>query len=269
MTAGTSAIDAALADERLDEAIALVTARLRASPADPDARLLLAELLCLAGEFERADKQLTILAEQDDARPVRIASLRHLLRAATARDAWYLQGAVPALLAAPTPLQRAAMALSVAMRDGGPDAIAAALAEAEALRPVLNGEADGAAFSGLREADDRSAWFLDVFSQDGGYLWVEWSRVATLRFAGPPRRPIDLLWREARLVLHDGTEADIVVPAQYVAADATAAQRLARATDWEEGPGGVVSGRGQRVWLVGDEPRDLLSLGQLVFAAAP
>lgn len=267
MTESGNPVAAALSAGRLEEAIALVTATLRAAPADPEARLLLAELLCLSGAFERADKQLSVLAEQDDRRPVRIALLRHLVRAATAREAWYVQGAVPALLDQPTAMQRAALELAVAMRVGEAGQIAAALSHAEAIRPALSGTADGAPFDGLREADDRSAWFLEVFSQDGGYLWVDWSRVAALSFAGPPSRPVDLLWREARMVLHDGTEADIVVPAQYVSADATEAQRLARITDWDEGAGGVVTGRGQRVWLVGDEARDLLSLGRLVFAA--
>lgn len=262
------AVETALSGGRLTEAVALVTARLKASAGDREARLLLAELLCLSGAFERADAQLAILAQQDLERPVALARMRHLVRAAVAREAWFATGAVPSLLAEPTPVQRAALALGLALRDGDAQRVAAALAGAEAMRPALSGTADGRPFDELRDADDRSAWFLEIFTGDGGYLWVDWSRVASLQFTAPPSRPIDLLWRPARMTLHDGTAADIVVPAQYVAADATDAQRLSRETDWSEGAGGAVTGRGQRVWLVGEEALDILSLRHVAFAAA-
>lgn len=263
--AGT--VELALSEGRLADAIAAVTVRLKASAIDRDARLLLAELLCLSGAFERAEAQLAILAQQDLERPVAVARMRHLVRAAVAREAWFNTGAVPSLLAEPTAVQRAALALGLALREGDPSRIAAALAGAEATRPNLSGIADGQPFDELRDADDRSAWFLEIFTGDGGYLWVDWSRVAALQFASPPSRPIDLLWRPARMTLHDGTAADIVVPAQYVSPDATDAQRLSQATDWTDGAGGAVTGQGQRVWLIGEDARDILSLSHVAFAA--
>ncbi len=267
----SEAVDVALSDGRLTDAIASVTARLRTAAVDKESRLLLSELLCLAGAFDRAEAQLAILAQQDAERPIRIARLRHLVRAAIARTAWYEQGAVPALLSDPTQVQRAALALGLAMREGDVARIEASLAGAEATRPNLAGIADGVPFDELRDVDDRSAWFLEVFTEDGGYLWIDWSRVAGLQFAGAPKRPIDLLWRDARMTLHDGTVADIVVPAQYASEASTDQERLARRTEWQDGPGGAVTGRGQRVWLVGDEARDILSLRTVTFlpAAAP
>ena len=93
------------------------------------------------------------------------------------------------------------------------------LEEAEAARPRIAGTADGAAFDDWRDVDDRSAWFIEMLTGDGGYMWVDPATVAGLRFS-PAARPIDLLWREARMALHDGRVADIVVPAQYPASAA-------------------------------------------------
>ncbi len=255
-----------LEGDRLADAVASMGARLRAAPADHAARTTLAELLCLEGAYERAEAQLAIVAQQDVARPVAIARLRHLIRAAMAREAWFAGGAVPALLAAPTKLQRVAIDLALAMRAGEAARVAELLAQAEDARPKLAGTADGAAFEDWRDVDDRSAWFLEVFSHDGGYLWVDPASVAGLQFTAATR-PIDLLWREARMSLHDGRVAEIVVPAQYAGTAPEEAQRLARRTDWDEQPGGAWVGTGQRLWLLGEEAQGVLDLAEITFTA--
>ena len=47
---------------RLSDAIKALSAELRDNPTDPRRRTFLFELLCFAGEYERADKQLEVLA---------------------------------------------------------------------------------------------------------------------------------------------------------------------------------------------------------------
>jgi type VI secretion system protein ImpE len=254
-----------LEDGRLADAVEAAVARVRAAPADHAARTVLAELLCLSGAFDRAEAQLAIVAQQSVDRPVALARLRHLVRAAVAREAWFAEAAVPALLGPPTDLQRMAIDLALAVRAGDAARAAGLLAAAEAARPRIAGEADGVAFDDWRDVDDRSAWFLEVLTHDGGYLWVDPATVAGLTFE-PATRPIDLLWREARMALHDGREAEIVVPAQYAGA-ASDAQRLAQVTDWEERAGGVCAGAGQRLWLLGDDGRGVLELSEIRFTA--
>ena len=260
-------VTALLEAGQLEAAISALTTVLRGAPTDHASRALLGELLCLAGQFDRAEAQFSVLTQQTVDRPVAIARLRHLIRAATAREAWFNQGAVPALLAEPTPAQRAAIDLALAMRATDEAAIPTLLEQAEAVRPKLSGQADGTGFDDFRDVDDRSAWFIEVLTGDGGYLWVDPASVAGLRFT-PAARPIDLLWREARMSLHDGRVADIVIPAQYVDPDASEAQRLARETDWKAGPGGASTGAGQRVWLLGEDGAGILDINEIVFTPA-
>lgn len=255
--------DSNVTDDLAAEATRLA-ARVRSAPADPAARLALAEALILSGALDRAEAQLAALAQLDATIPVRVARLRHLIRAEAARHAWYEMGAAPNLVASPAPAQMAALRIMAALRAG--DGSAAAEAEAtEAARTPLAGTLDGVAFDDFRDLDDLAVNYLEVLTADGGYLWVDWGNVQSLRFM-PPARPMDLLWREARLTLRDGTAADVVVPAQYVAPETTDAHRLARVTDWRE-ENGLVRGAGQRVFLVGDGDVGILGMSDLRFTA--
>lgn len=259
---------ALLSGGRLTDAIAQVTARLRTTPADAASRTTLAELFCLSGSFEKAEAQLAIVVQQTTDRPVALARMRHLIRAAVAREAWFRDAAVPALLAEPNSLQRAALALALAVRAGDATGAAASLDAAETARPKCAGAATDLAgtfeFDDMRDVDDASAWFLEILTHDGSYMWTDLSTVEKLTFKRP-ERPIDLLWRETRMVLSDGRVADIVVPAQYVCADAHETQRLALSTDWQDGPGGTAHGVGQRIFLLGEEARPILELDEVRF----
>jgi len=48
---------------RLNDAIKALSAELRDNPTDTKRRTFLFEMLCFAGEYDRADKQLEVLAE--------------------------------------------------------------------------------------------------------------------------------------------------------------------------------------------------------------
>ncbi len=250
--------------ETLTEMTARLAAIIRAKPGDVAGRIAFAEVLILSGALDRAEAQLATAAQVDSAMPVRIGRLRHLLRAEAARHAWYEAGAAPSLVAAPGPAQRAALAMGMALREGIDAATVSAAAEQ--ARPPLAGRLDGVPFDDFRDLDDLSATSLEVLTGDGGYLWVDWATVEQLAFT-PPARPLDLLWREARLTLRDGRAADVVVPAQYVSPLSEDAHRLAQRTDWRDA-GGLVRGTGQRCFLVGDEDRDILSMRELHFTAA-
>ena len=49
---------------KLDEAVQALNAEIRDNPTDKKRRTFLFELLCFAGNYERAEKQLEILAQE-------------------------------------------------------------------------------------------------------------------------------------------------------------------------------------------------------------
>jgi type VI secretion system protein ImpE len=70
--------------------------------------------------------------------------------------------------------------------------------------------------------------------------------------------------------VEDGPQGDVYLPAVYYAPAGDAADdqlRLGRGSDWLGGDGAPMRGRGQRMFLVGDEAIPIMQLESLEFAA--
>jgi type VI secretion system protein ImpE len=253
---------------RLTEAVAAAQAALRKAPTDLSARVLLAELLCFAGNLERADVLLDAASTIDPSSALVIAEFRQLVRADMARRQLFRDGRVPEFLGEPTETQRMQLAALVSLRAGDTAEATRAAAAAEATRPRCPGTRDGTAFDDLRDADDLLAGSLEVLTTTGKYFWIPTERLASMIFH-PPKRPRDLLWRRASVSVDRGPDGDVYVPAVYAGDDTlTETQRLGRETDWQQAGDGPVRGIGQRVFLLGEEDVAIMDLGTLTFAPA-
>lgn len=250
----------------LQEAIAAATAQIKAKPQDLAARGLLCELLCFAGDFERADKQLDALGQLDPQALLAVSEFRHLARAEQARQQFYFEGRVPDFLEPPSPELQLRLAAAVQLRAGDVAAAAGLLEEAERQRPKLGGTCDGRRFADLRDCDDLTASIFEVLTSQGKYYWMPMERVERIEIR-PFERPRDLLWRSAHVVLRDGAHGEMFLPTIYAgtAASGTEQAVLGRMTDWQGGDSSPLRGIGQRMLLVDDEDRPLLEIGELEF----
>lgn len=246
----------------LPGAIAAATDAVRRGPTDKAARYRLAELFCANGELERADAQLSILLNQAPELQRRISLTRHLIRAEAARQDWYRAGRPPDLLREPSDAIRLHLEAGVKGREGDTAAAASLYAQAEAARVPKAGKG----FDDFRDLDDATGGLLELLTMDGRYLWVDLADVAGLDFV-PSRQLLDLIWREVRLTLDDGTTGTLYMPLIYAGIPPdTPAFRLGRATDWQE-QDGLVLGKGQRCFLLGDQAKPVLDLTSLHFTA--
>ncbi len=245
----------------LGGAIEVVTARVKKHPTDHDSRGLLAEFLCIAGELERADKLLEALGNQDAEAAPALAMWRQILRAELARREFFTLGRVPQFIGGPTALLEKHLQASVFLRDGDLAQAVDVLAEAEEMRPAVSGQCNGQAFGDLRDLDDLTAPFFEVLTTTGGYYWIPIERLVSVEFLAP-QRPRDLIWRRAHMLVQDGPEGEVVVPAVYAnPVDEVGDQvRLGRLTDWQGGDGEPVLGIGQRTYLVGDEALPIMQI---------
>ncbi|PZW51009.1 type VI secretion system protein ImpE [Humitalea rosea] len=252
----------------LAAAVAAAQAAVRAAPRDSGARWLLAELMLFAGDAERADKMLDAAVLEDPSPAV--LEFRKLLRAEVIRQQVWNEGRAPKFSGDDaTPAQQAAIRAAVLARANAPEDASAEALAAEEARPKLSGTAelaDGTTldFDDLRDADDLLAPMVEVLTTGGDHILVPLERVALLEFE-TPRRPRDLAWRRTTIELKDGTEGVVYMPTIYAAPTGQPDPlRLGRATEWTEGPG-PVRGRGQRVFLIGEEAVALADLAALRF----
>ncbi len=251
-------------------ALAAATAAVKAAPTDADARWLMAEILLLTGDAERADRMLDAAALQEP-NPA-VLEFRRLLRAEVTRGQVLREGRAPKYQGDDaTPAQQAALRARMLLRLGDAGGAAAAAEEVESQRGAVPGRHTDAAgaqvpFDDLRDADDLLAAELEVLTTAGEYMLVPVSRVRSLAFDAP-RRLRDLLWRRCSIDLKDGTEGVVFLPAIYLGARAETdnALLLGRATEWTAAADGPVCGRGQRLLLVGEEAMPFHALHMLEF----
>ena len=250
----------------LAAAIAEATATIKAAPADTTTRGLLGELLCLSGQLERADTHFGLIATQDPGAAMGASLLRKLIRAEAARSDWHQAGRLPEVLGETGTDLRRYVEAGVALRLGEPQRAGELLAEVEAARMPRAGRCNDVPFDDFRDIDDRYGGFFEVLTGAGDYRWVAVDAVRRIRFT-PPRRPRDLMWREAELDLTDDLSGTVYLPAIYIGAHQDDDMlRLGRTTAWVEAAPGLVWGKGQRCFLVGDESVAALDLETIEFA---
>jgi len=252
---------------QLAGAIAAATDEVKRHPGDAMPRGLLAELLCFAGEFERADKQLDVLSDLDPAAALGVSLFRQLLRGEQARQQFHAEGRLPEFLEPPSPRLKSHLEASIRIREGRPAEAAALLDTAEQQRPELPGACGESRFDDLRDIDDLTASFFEVLTSTGKYYWIPMERVETIEFY-EPARPRDLLWRRAHLVVRGGPDGEVFLPVLYAGSPAAADDgiRLGGMTEWDGGEGAPIRGMGQRIFAVGEEDISILELKQITTA---
>jgi type VI secretion system protein ImpE len=227
---------------QLNEALKALSASVRDNPTDVRRRTFLFELLCFAGEYERADKQLEVLGQAGPNSEIGVLLYRSALYAERQRQDLFTRGEYP-------------------KRAGSPG-------------PAREGTFNRKPFSSFADADPRVGNRLELFAA-GSYLWLPLEHVASVEIA-PPKRLRDLLWTPAAVRTtpsFKGAElAEVLLPvlAPFSWQHSDEAVRLGRATVWEQRDGSDEElPFGQKMWLVDDEEIPFLELRSLEFNPTP
>ncbi len=251
----------------LREAITAQSSAVKSKPTDVDARGFLCELLCFAGDLDRADKQLEAMGHQAPEAMLGVSMFRQLLRGEIARRDFYADGRLPEFIGEPTAHIRDHLQATIALREGDISAAADLLRQAEENRPKVSGTCDGVEFEDFRDLNDLSAGFFEVITSNGKYYWIPTETVEFIEFR-EPERPKDLLWRRAQMVVTGGPDGEVFLPAIYAARDNEPddSLRLGRSTDWKEQSEGLIEGAGLRTFLVGEDAKQIIELGEFQFS---
>jgi type VI secretion system protein ImpE len=225
---------------KLDEAVQALGAELRDNPADTKRRTFLFELLCFSGDYQRAEKQLDVLAS--DGRQAEMGAM--LYRAA---------------------LHAERMRQTIFEKQDYP------LTGPEAGTP-FSGTLNGKPFQFFSDADPRLGERLEVFAA-GDYLWIPLQHIASVELQSPTRLR-DLLWIPA--IVRTGASfkgkelgevlLPVLSPLSWKHPDNQV--RLGRATDWQDDGSGKVVPIGQKMFAVDEDEIPILEIRKLEFAAA-
>lgn len=223
---------------RVDEAIQTLGSTLRSNPADVRARTFLFELLCFAGEYDRAARQLDVVADSSKEAGLGAMLYRSALHAERTRQELFL---------------------SVGQVGG------------EAPPTTVAGTLNGEPFQTIEDADPRIGARLEVFAA-GQYTWVPFADLAEVRME-EPRRLRDLLWAPARVKagarMRDFEFGEVLVPAvaplSWQHADWQV--RLGREIDWQTLPDGEELPLGPKMLLIDGELVPILEVRELVITA--
>lgn len=244
---------------KLTEAVQAQTDHVRSKPTDVAGRFFLAELLCVAGNLERADSQFETINNMQPG--PRVNLYRQLIRAEKSRREVIVEGRAPEFVTEPTPCVELYLKARLALRDGATDEAVSFAQEAEEARPASSGTCNGQAFDDMRDLDDLTGGVLEVLTSTGRYMWVPLEHVTSMDFEAPAS-PLDLLWRPTELDVAGGPDGKVFIPAIYYIGDEEVddGTRLGRATEWNAITDDLMQGVGLRTFLVGEEARTLMEL---------
>jgi type VI secretion system protein ImpE len=251
---------------KLSEAIAQVTQEVKTRPADVAPRIFLFELLCFAGDFDRAEKQLDVIGHQSE--EMRIGSIiyREVLAAERARRAVFAQDATPSFLTAPPDYAAPYLEAVKQRRSGAGDKARVLIEKAMEAVPPLSGSADGTAFDDFGDSDPFLGPFLELLVNEK-YAWLPFEQIRRIEIQKPAQLR-DLIWARAKLEARGGDLGEVFIPVLYPASSEHGedAVKLGRATDWVDTGGGLARGVGQKLFLVGGVERAILELTEITFA---
>lgn len=222
---------------RLQEAIEALGSEVRDAPLDTRRRTFLFELLCFAGEYDRAEKQLSILADSSQAAGLGALLYRSALHAERTRQQMFADGSVPQ-------------------------------PRKPSQRPWSRSGELGYSFS---DADPRIGGALELFVA-GSYSWIDLEQIARIEIP-KPKRLRDLLWTPAVVRTRPEYKAmelgevllPVISPQSCHSEDAV---RLGRSTIWAEDEAHGEVPFGQKLFLLDGQEIPILQLGTIEFADA-
>jgi type VI secretion system protein ImpE len=218
---------------KVREAEKALSAYLRDHPTDISQRTFLFELLCFSGQYDRAEKQLGVLAATKGEAELGAVLYYSALHAEKTRHELFQKETYPTTPAAPS----------------------------------APGTYNGKPFESIRDADPEIGPRLEVFAA-GAYLWLPFEHITAIEMEAP-RRLRDTLWAPALVrtgPAFKGTElGEVLIPVVYPFSwkDSDESVWLGRTTEWVADEKGREYPTGQKIFLVDGEETPLLELRSL------
>lgn len=255
-----------LVDGDLENTLAQLTEQIRKAPANPKLRIFLFQLLCVMGDWVRAQTQLDVLAEMDAGSLAMVQTYREALRCEALRADVFAGKHSPLIFGEP---ERWMALLFQALRLTAENKYAESQAireQAFELAPATSGTIDGEGstpFNWIADADLRIGPVLEVII-NGKYYWVPFNRIHTINIEAPTDLR-DMVWLPAYFSWANGGETVGLIPTRYPGSEVSEDNqiRLAHKTIWQQCDADVYQGLGQRILTTDTGDYSLLDLRKI------
>jgi type VI secretion system protein ImpE len=253
---------------RLTEARRHLTNAVKSAPADLGLRTLLFQVLAFCGEWDKAEKQLGVVASQDPTKETGVQVYLNLVQAERERMEVAKLHRRPAFLPEAPPYAEMYFAAWNKVVHQQFEEATELFDKIQAQRPAVTGTLEGRSFSGFSDTDSFLACFLEIIIQ-AHYVWVPIESLRELSIS-PPKTLFDLIWLPTRITTANGLSVVGYVPVVYArSSDHENEQvKMGRMTEWIDLGGGFARGCGQHVYVVGEEEVGILDMREMVFAVS-
>lgn len=222
---------------RVRDAASSLAAYLREHPADTKNRTFLFELLCFSGQYDRAAKQLDVLAQGGKEKELGAVLYYSALHAERSRHDLFKKEEFPKEPAAPSP----------------------------------PGTLNGKPFTSIRDVDPQIGARLELYAA-GAYLWIPFQHITSIQIPLPARLR-DTLWTPALVTtgpdFHGTDIGEVIIPAIYPFSWNSEDESvwLGRKTEWVADDKGTAFPVGQKMFEVDGEEVPLLDIRSIEFAS--
>ena len=251
----------------------------RADAGNAKARILLFQLMCLTGDWEKARRQLYVLKDMDAGTIPMFETYDPVIQCEMFRQAVFDGQRSPLLFGEPrdwlATLCQALPHFAAGRLEQGLEMQAEAFEQAPAgSGRITSGEREDAeSFEWIADADGRLGPVLEVFLK-GHYYWVPMEHVRVVRI-DEPEDLRDLVWTPAQFQWANGGQAVGFIPTRYPGTEKASDDRLrlSRMTEWQDGPGGddedgLQTGLGQRLLVTDEGDYPLLAVREITLGSA-
>ncbi len=240
-----------------------VQADVRRAPNEAKHRVFLFQLLCVLGEWTKAVAQLRLAAQLDPVATPMAQTYREAIGCELVRERVFRGESQPLVFGEPQPwIARLVQALEAVGR-GEPAAAEGLRAEAFEAAPATAGTVNGTPITWIADADMRLGPVLEAIVQ-GKYYWAPFNAIRQIAIE-EPQDLRDRVWTPAEVTWASGGQTPVLIPTRYPFAGQLEddALKLAKGTRWQELPGGLFAGQGQRVLATDADDYGLMDIRQV------
>ena len=249
----------------LGHAIEELASEVKNDPTNSGLRTFLFELLCFAGDWDRAERQLDVIGHQNAQAQLAIAVYRNNIKAERERRRLFLDGTAPHFLTEPPAYVDLLLAAIKSLQSGSDSETRRLIDQVEQERPYISGRVNDSEFQDFRDCHELTSPVLELILHDK-YTWLPFQHISRIEIETPVNLR-DLLWTSARVEAKDGTTARVFLPALYPGSSEHPNDevKLGKITEWKRVQEDRYLPIGSRLFVIDDDEKQIFETERIEF----